>query len=75
MNDTYLSVIQSLEHAACAVGRKLKATFVSSDDLDENDTSERALAALAVLERCVRVNEWLWLVLVAAVVVWWWRWW
>ena len=56
MNDTYLSVIRALEHAACSVGRKLKTCFINSTDLDDpdadDDARERAAAVYEVLEHC-----------------------
>ena len=39
MNDTYLSVIRALEHAAGFVGRKLVPVFVNSTSLDTPDKS------------------------------------
>lgn len=56
MNDTYLSVIRALEHAACSVGRKLKTRFINSTDLEDPDADDdaraRAAAVFEVLDQC-----------------------
>lgn len=43
LSDAYISVIESLKHAACTVGKKLELTWIDSTDFEENPESVSTL--------------------------------
>lgn len=43
LSDAYISVIESLKHAACALGKKLELTWIDSTDFEEDQDAVKTL--------------------------------